>query len=395
MTDLSPLEAARIAQGVYRLREHSIPELDRLHQELGSEDQFSVGVDASGHVSGRRFTGRSGGLVAFKSVTGFGYLAAGKGARQGEVLVATRGTAIGVDWLTNLNIAMQRGPSGHLVHAGFNDVWKSFSSVLGEFMRGRNPSVIHCVGHSLGGALATLNADHFSSARMGEVRLYTFGSPRVGSARFASHLSQRVGDGHIHRVFHRADPVPMIPIFPFAHVPTASPACPLTGGDRGPISVGAHSMAESYIPGVGDAGWLALERASGSAGDLDARSWLDQVADGGGVILPFGARALQMIGKALVWVLKQVRSLLLGTVGLALTAGMTVLDQLAWLLSRGAQLTLDMSRYVGTVIASIFRFMGRAAITGASLTMQFIRWVLDLLFGTLSRVAGAALSHLG
>ena len=395
MTDLSPLEAERIAQGVYRLREHSISALSGLHQELGSEDQFSVGVDSNGHVSGQRFTGRSGGLIAFKSVTGFGYLAAGKGARQGEVLVATRGTAIGVDWLTNFNVGMQRGPSGHLVHAGFNDVWKSFADAIDTFMRGRNPSVIHCVGHSLGGALATLNADHFSSARMGAVRLYTFGSPRVGSGRFAEHLSRRVGEGHIHRVFHRADPVPMIPIFPFAHVPTSSPACPLVGGDRGPISKSAHSMAESYIPGVGDAGWLALERAGSAAGDTDARSWLDQVANGGGVILPFGARALQMIGKALVWVLKQVRNVLLGTVGLAITAGMTVLDQLAWLLSRGAQLTLDMSRHVGTIVASILRFMGRAAMTGAELTMQFIRWVLGLLFSTLSRVAGAALSSIG
>ena len=395
MTDLSPLEAARIAQGVYRLREHGIVDVARLQRELGSEEQFDIGINDDGSTSGQRFSGRSGGLIACKAVTGFGYLAAGKGARQGEVLVAMRGTAIGVDWLSNLNIAMQQGPSGHLVHAGFNDVWKSFVDVLQNFMRGRNPSVIHCVGHSLGGALATLGADYFSQAGMGQVRLYTFGSPRVGSHRFVSHLSRRVGDGNIHRVFHCADPVPMIPIFPFAHVPASSVSCALVGGDRGPICVGAHSMAESYIPGVGDADWLALERTGGGVGDAKVLSWLDRVADGGGSILPFGARALQMIGKALAWLLRQVRGLLIGSAGLTLTAGMTVLDQLAWLLARGAQLTLEMSRYVGGIIAAIFRFLGRAIMTGAELTVQFVRWVLGMLFGTLSRLAGSTLSRLG
>lgn len=45
MTDLSPLQAARIGNGVCRLRAHGIAELATLHQELGSEDEFSVGVN--------------------------------------------------------------------------------------------------------------------------------------------------------------------------------------------------------------------------------------------------------------------------------------------------------------------------------------------------------------
>src|SRR5699024_9322989 len=113
-------------------------------------------------------------------LSGFGYIAAGKGAHAGEVLVATRGTATRYDWLSNLNVAMQAGPGGTLVHAGFNEVWKSFAADVSAFLRGRNPSVVHCVGHSLGGALATLTADACSSAGIGELRLYTFGSPRVG-----------------------------------------------------------------------------------------------------------------------------------------------------------------------------------------------------------------------
>ena len=149
------------------------------------------------------------------------------------------------------------------------------------------------------------------------------------------------------------------------------------------------SMSESYIPGVGDAGWLAFERTGGGVGNAQVLTWLDRVADGSGPILPFGARALQMIGKALAWLLKQVRGVLIGSVGLTLTAGMTALDPLAWLL------TLEMSRYVGGIIAAIFRFLGRVVMTRAELTVQFVRWVLGMLFGTLSRLAGSTLSRVG
>lgn len=390
MTDLSPLQAARIANGVYRLREHGMAELADLHQELGSENEFNVGANASASVSGQRFTGRSGGLLVWKQVTGFGYLATGKGARQGEVLVATRGTAIGVDWLSNFNVGVQRGPAGHLVHAGFNEVWKSFAEAIASFMRGRNASVIHCVGHSLGGALATLNADYMSNAGMGQVRLYTFGSPRVGCDRFARSLGRRVGQGNIHRVFHRSDVVPMTPLFPFIHVPIAWPACEISNGDRGPISKQAHSMTESYIPGVGGASWGELERGSAQARDAEVRSWLDRVADGGGLILPFGASALQMIGRALSWILRQVRDALVADFGLTLAAGMTILDQFAWLLSKGTTLALDMGRYIGAMIGAIMRFLGRTAAAGTQLTFLFVRWVLGMLYQTLAATARGA-----
>lgn len=395
MTDLTPLDAARIAAGVYRLREHDIADLAALHQDLGCEDQFEVGVGSNGAVAGTRFTGRSGGLVVWKKITGFGYLAAGKGQRQGEVLVATRGTAIGVDWLSNLNIGVQIGPSGFPVHAGFNDVWQSFRDEVATFMRGRNPSVIHCVGHSLGGALATLNADSLSHARAGDVRLYTFGSPRVGTLTFANSLSGRLADGRIHRVYHRADPVPMIPVFPFFHVSTAWPACALAGGDRGPVSVAAHSMAGSYIPGVGNASWAALEHAAGTAGEPDVPSWLDQVANGGGSILPLGARVLQMIGRALAWLVKQATKVLVGVFGTTLTASMTVLDQLAWLLGKGAQATLDLGRYVTSFIDAVCRFLGRTATATVDVTAWFIRYMLDLLFTTVARMAAGAIHRLG
>jgi triacylglycerol lipase len=381
MSTLMPHQAALIAGGVYSLRERTVSQSADRGVKLGCEDMFAV--DGSS-----RFTGRSGGLISVKQLSGFGYIAAGTGSYQNEVLVATRGTETMYDWLSNFNIGMQLGPGGQLVHAGFHEVWKSFSVDVANFLRGRNPTVIHCVGHSLGGALATLNADYFSSIGAAEVKLYTFGSPRAGGTFFARSLTRRVGRQNMYRVHHRSDPVPKIPLFPFIHVPTAEPGYQLTAGPSGLINTDAHSMELSYVPGVGRDSWQALARRGVSGeDDMNAQLWLDQVSAGGGGILMGGAWGLMMIGKALNWLMGKIGTLALNALGLQFTMGMTVLDQLAWLLSKGAELSIEVSSYVGAIITAIFRFLGRTATAGASLTVSFIRWVLGLLFKALVTVA--------
>ncbi len=349
MSTLMPHQAALIASGVYSLRERTVSQSADRGVKLGCEDMFAV--DGSS-----RFTGRSGGLISVKQLSGFGYIAAGTGSYQNEVLVATRGTETMYDWLSNFNIGMQL-----------------------------------CVGHSLGGALATLNADYFSSIGAAEVKLYTFGSPRAGGTFFARSLTRRVGRQNMYRVHHRSDPVPKIPLFPFIHVPTAEPGYQLTAGPSGLINTDAHSMELSYVPGVGRDSWQALARRGVSGeDDMNAQLWLDQVSAGGGGVLMGGAWGLMMIGKALNWLMGKIGTLALNALGLQFTMGMTVLDQLAWLLSKGAELSIEVSSYVGAIITAIFRFLGRTATAGASLTVSFIRWVLGLLFKALVTVANRA-----
>jgi Na+-transporting NADH:ubiquinone oxidoreductase subunit NqrB len=91
----------------------------------------------------------------------------------------------------------------------------------------------------------------------------------------------------------------------------------------------------------------------------------------------------------MAWILGKISFV---AVGAAFTAGSTVLDQMAWMLSKGAQASVELSRHISALIGSIFRFLGRTTMAGVSLATSFIRWVLDLLYNSLASVARGALT---
>jgi pimeloyl-ACP methyl ester carboxylesterase len=382
MDALSPAQAATIASEVYTLhQEHDIAAaVRRSDVGLGIQDIFQVD-------STSRFEATSGAL-AFRKRSGFGFVAHGIGRRQGEALIAIRGTITSRDWLTDGNIGLQMGPGSWPVHAGFNTTFKSFSDRFQMLFRNRNPSVVHCVGHSLGGALATLAADLISEGRLSGVKLYTFGSPRVGISGFARKLSRKVGGHSIYRVSHNADPVAMIPIFPFAHVPDPGPSY-MMDWSGGRVAASAHFM-EHYMDSIGNAAWGNLARPA-DAPDWDAhlRDWLESASSGSARM--FSAEVLWLITKALAWIVKEC---LIVAVGTTLTVGATVLDRLAYLLHTGALASTKIARWLENLIRRIFQYLGRTANTVGALSVAFVRWVLGLLFRSLATTAGRALSML-
>lgn len=385
MTVLSADQAAAIAAGVYNLRINDLESLRGFKNALGIQGLFSMD-DAA------RFTGKSG-VMMFKALSGFGFVAAGEGQFAGDVLIATRGTEPMADWMTDANIGIQRGPGGMPVHAGFNDTWKSFAPALQEFLRGRNPTRIHCVGHSLGGALAMLNADFLSANRVADVRLYTFGAPRSGTGLFARQLTERVGKDNIFRVSNPVDPVPMIPIFPFWHLPFGEEGLQITRTSNMPISFAAHKMTDSYIPGVAGKNWDHLRVSHPD--ERQVKGWLEGAAEGSGSFVMGSARLLDMIGRALAYMLKAAGVVVKGTLGVGLAGAFTILDQVAWLLTKAAQISAEMGRGLATLVGMIFRFLGRKAVEGAQVTTAFLRWLLELLFTSLRAAAHRALMFLG
>lgn len=383
MIALTPKEAAIIAKNVYQVHE-GIRWDERLKIMgpdigLGIEGIFSV-------TTSSRFEGTSG--VHFVSAeTGLGYIASGIGDRENEVLIAIRGTDNKFDWVTDITQTLTRGPSGYAVHAGFAKTFESFKPALHKCFDKCNlkPTVVHVVGHSLGGPLATLAADYLSQQSM-HIKLYTFGSPRCGSTAYCQYLTKALGAENVYRVHHGSDPVSMLPIYPFCHVPVAT-AGYLLPWNSVPVSFSAHMMS-NYLASVGDTSWLGLARSSPDVGwREETESWLKTAASDSGKVQMYSAKALWMIVKCIDWILDMVGR----GVGLLVLAGVTILDRLAQLLFDGSLLALKISAHVSNLMMVIMRFLGRTAVKGVNLTVAFIKWVLDLLFRFASTAAQQAL----
>jgi hypothetical protein len=94
------------------------------------------------------------------------------------------------------------------------------------------------VGHSLGGAVATLAAAYLRAGGI-PTELYTYGAPRVGNEEFANFVSRQAG-GH-YRITHGADPVPKVPPFAFGYRHT-TPEYWLNGGSSRTIDYGIRDI---------------------------------------------------------------------------------------------------------------------------------------------------------
>ena len=124
-------------------------------------------------------------------------------------------------YMTPLHLNATQAPS--LVHNGFYAQWNSIqfevmASII-TFCRSReDPPQIVCVGHSLGGALATLCAAAAKSVLGARIRMHceTYGSPRVGNSLFAAAFDETVDTSL--RVVNGNDAVTLMPHMWYVHV---------------------------------------------------------------------------------------------------------------------------------------------------------------------------------
>ena len=160
-------------------------------------------------------------------------------------IVAIRGTANVDNWFTDARAFPARSCSGYLAHEGFVSAYR-------ELCSGGMPTVKGCnviaTGHSLGGAIATLLAEHTGC------KLVTFGSPRVywrfGKAPQLDHV----------RVVRDDDPVQHVPKLLYSH--RCEPMA-LHDGDSHLIQVGDHFIS-GYVKAVREtSGKTVLEDCAG------------------------------------------------------------------------------------------------------------------------------------
>ncbi|TBV01089.1 lipase family protein [Phytopseudomonas dryadis] len=385
MNLLTPRQASLVADNVYNTLTLNLDMAEMAKRAAASMSDVAQLFDFS---SAEGYQGNSG--VAIRSQSGFAYAADGIGGRQGEMLIAFRGTQTVADAVTDAHCDLQRGPSTWPVHAGFNNTFMSMRDEVMQFLRGKNPSAIHLVGHSLGSAIATLMADHLSELGAGSVKLYTFGCPRVGTAGFARNLTGKLGTGNINRVFHDSDVVPMVPLFPFLHLPVEGDTCKLPWG--GLVSGDAHRMP-NYMNSVKDASWTGLRRLERSQFEQDIEAWLDSARNGG--VLQLSSATFWMLSSAIGWVLKQILSVAGGAFGMFLGASLTVIDQIAAILIQGVRIGQELGEQVRNLVVRIFQFLGRPLPTASDVTSAFLRWMLNLLFTTIGNLARKALNSIG
>ena len=257
-----------------------------------------------------------------------------------------------------------------------------------NFLRGRNPTHIHCVGHSLGGALATLCADYCVANRVSLVSLYTIGAPRAGMAGFANALTEKMGVENIFRISHAADPVTAVPIYPFCHVPYQTRNY-VVGGTGLILNPWVHAMG-SYNKAIGQASWSALQDRSSPILVDEVKRWLETVAAGGGVTA-YAADSLAMIGKVLGWILKQEYQ----SWGIECANYYTALDHLAHMIERGTKFTKQTEEQLKTVMNAILRFIGRSAVTISELSLAFVQYVFELFYAAIRTIAAQAIRGMG
>jgi triacylglycerol lipase len=385
MSNLNPALTSSLASNVYALSktgsiEIAITQLNRLFgQSLTfSEDQL--------------LKAKTGGPWFIKCRTAFGFTLIGKGPLKGQAIILFRGTQYLADWLTNLNISVSRSVSGQPVHDGFNLSFKSMKPMLQEFMAElakQNITAIHCIGHSLGGALATICGDWIRSAYGIKPYIYTFGSPRVGLMGFADCCTTSVGSERIFRAYHKTDIVPCIPPWPFIHTPNAGQSYYLPSPGVVPMAE-YHSM-DHYIESVSGKSWKQLAAIdSERKTDDDAIRWLKSpIPTVGLTIITF-----EWLSQALIYVLKQCFKGAAWVVSATFGTSFTLMDQLAYVLNKGIDISNAVSDLVLCLIRKIMSILGmQKVLKAADLTRDFIRYIFLQLQAKVNQLTQSALSQ--
>lgn len=364
--ELNPMFSSELARWTYFIKDAAGMQLFRA--KFGK----SLALGARSVVSGV-----TGGLFVVKKSKSIALLALGDGAYKGQAFILYVGTTDLYDAITDLNTGVKTSHTGAPVHQGFYYAFDSTLSEVREFVSQlQGIHLIHCVGHSLGGALAALAADWIRSNNTSlQVKLYTFGSPRVGLEMFAKTATSRLSPHNIYRVFHTTDPVPMVPTWPFFHTPTKG-ADYLIHSPLGAVPWEYHKMRH-YLKSAEKAGsWAAIKNnRPDSYLDSTIEQWLE--SDG---VVAFSANSLELVNAALLYVLKKiVHATGIVVVG-AFASTFTLLDRLAIFMAKAVEMSAELSHWVYYLIRKMASMVGIVVKEGASLTVTFIRLVFARLY---------------
>lgn len=147
----------------------------------------------------------------------------------GVTTVCFRGSKLIRDWVADFfalpivgifkELGMPAGTVDHplgAIHSGFLSGAQALYPEVLQVVAGKP---FRLVGHSLGGALALVCGALLRAAGHVPAEIVTFGCPRAGDRRFA----QNFVNVPVRQYRYEADPVPLVPTFPYEHPVALTP----------------------------------------------------------------------------------------------------------------------------------------------------------------------------
>jgi len=383
--ELTPSVSADLALKIYRVNNANVRALNSF---------LSEGIFL--HKNKSVIRAEVGGRVIRATRDGFGLCASGAGDYKGDVFLIFRGTTEAnnkADWLTDARIGICTSKTGLPVHIGFNHAFNSMLPEIRKFITEANPTgYVHCIGHSLGGAVASLAADWVSKNRSNTVKLYTFGAPRVGTHFFVSSTTSSVRDANMHRVYHRTDPVPMVALYPFMQAPFSTVGHHFIYSNE-PMTSGAGHLMRKYVDSVRSQSWKMLSAAPEPPYTVEAaiEHWLKSKSP----VDSSSASFWRWVESAFIYVFKKISMTALLTLQGALITTMTLADKIAYLLAKGIELADHISDWIELLMRKLMQALHmKAPATKKELTHDLMRRVLMRLTEESNRHARNALRNI-
>ncbi|QFU04737.1 Lipase (class 3) [Pseudoalteromonas sp. THAF3] len=387
MNTLSPRQASELAAMAYRAKGASkvLDVRSIVGPNLRNSFEFVTGDSVVDGVSGGFFS------HLFGLSTGFAFVGKGINEFAGDSVIAIRGTASLRDGLTDLNCGLSASSSNKMVHAGFNKTFNSMKQAFAQFVdsnrKAGNTGVVHCVGHSLGGALAQLTADWVNTEYSLPTKLYTFGAPRVGKTDFARSTTTKLEN--IYRSTHGADPVPKVPLWPFIHAPFNGSEFRLDDGQG--LNVSAHKLdgTPGYLNTASSSDWSTLKQRSDNFLSQPVRLRFEDRAQAS-----FSSHWADKISSALITLLKDSGYYTAVVTQAAISSSLTFYDMVARTLEQVAKASARFAEQTLGLLGHMLVFAGKVVGKAFELTYKMIKWVFDSTMGALYRSVRGALNGL-
>ncbi|TMP16873.1 lipase [Pseudoalteromonas sp. S2721] len=387
MSTLSPIICAELATLSYQIKEISGLSGYKLQTSKALDSFFSFDL-SKGPVKGI-----SGGAMAHASGHQTGFVLVGKGTSptgrmnpfKNDLVLAIRGTASLYDVSTDLRANLTVFEGGHSVHAGFNSVFETLKLQLAPVIKELKPlATVHCVGHSLGGAIASLVADWAKRCFNVNVKLYTFGAPKVGLTNFALSTTNTLEPHNIYRCVNGGDIVPMVPFWPFMQAPYNAPEYRM---DSTQLIIPWHHVMKFYTRNSQKQTWESINKrvtfnpfnrvvlsASHAVQVQPSIYWMNRLSE------------------ALMTVLRQAKLGCLNALQNGVANGLSLYDRIAVILANNQFHTVDLSGPINGLLACMLAFAGYAKAKIKELTVEFIKWVFEQTLKMVNKVAQRALS---